>query len=240
MLRIFYVCTSQVDNSTGLWEIQGVKAFDVGSAASLAQHVERCWKSCMVRYWSTSPRESHGYTNCKGWVAQVCQDVVYLQLDSVFAYMVCSPKSHRHSIAQPAFKWPRELCRCWKFPLRRGYTNDAYAFWNAVAVSVAGLLSVCIGSIIGPEPCLLCLANPGNVYGTPYRIHHNFAQTLYAYWLCKYIDIIVYMYVCTYHMFSCIHMLCEFCRHIDWEAEIIQNIGRQLVRWIDTRNEQTV
>ena len=31
-----------------------------------------------------------------------------------------------------------------------GYTNDAYAFWNALAVSVAGLLSVCLGSIIGP------------------------------------------------------------------------------------------
>ncbi|CAK9025261.1 unnamed protein product [Durusdinium trenchii] len=30
-----------------------------------------------------------------------------------------------------------------------GYTNDAYAFWNALAVSLAGLLSVCIGSAIG-------------------------------------------------------------------------------------------
>jgi len=30
-----------------------------------------------------------------------------------------------------------------------GYTNDAYAFWNALAVSVAGLLSVGLGSIIG-------------------------------------------------------------------------------------------
>lgn len=31
-----------------------------------------------------------------------------------------------------------------------GYTNDAYAFWNALAVSLAGLFSVCLGSIIGP------------------------------------------------------------------------------------------
>lgn len=30
-----------------------------------------------------------------------------------------------------------------------GYTNDAYAFWNALAVSLAGLFSVCLGSIIG-------------------------------------------------------------------------------------------
>eukprot|EP00434_Breviolum_minutum_P002100 symbB.v1.2.001858.t1/scaffold77.1/size347087/29 len=33
--------------------------------------------------------------------------------------------------------------------LNTGYTNDAYAFWNALAVSVAGLLSVGLGSITG-------------------------------------------------------------------------------------------
>ncbi|CAE7186499.1 spin [Symbiodinium pilosum] len=30
-----------------------------------------------------------------------------------------------------------------------GYTNDAYAFWNALAVSLAGLLSVSLGSVLG-------------------------------------------------------------------------------------------
>ncbi|CAJ1364390.1 unnamed protein product [Effrenium voratum] len=43
-----------------------------------------------------------------------------------------------------------------------GYTNDAYAFWNALAVSLAGLFSVCIGSIIGQAfgtrtPCFVGL-----------------------------------------------------------------------------------
>ena len=32
---------------------------------------------------------------------------------------------------------------------RIGYSNDAYAFWNALVVSLAALLSVCIGSLIG-------------------------------------------------------------------------------------------
>ena len=98
--------------------------------------------------------------------AQVCQDVVLIHLDGISANLVCSTKScrleepvscqHINALNAPSYS---ESFSCYIFQvdswyswifMDSGYTNDAYAFWNALAVSLAGLFSVCLGSIIGP------------------------------------------------------------------------------------------
>lgn len=101
-----------------------------------------------------------------GLFLQVSQDVVLLHLDILLAHLVCTAgfgrpfyKAWSKEAAEVLFSFFFDLLRRWWRVVgqfhqfvgaKSGYTNDAYAFWNALAVSLAGLLSVCIGSAIGP------------------------------------------------------------------------------------------
>ena len=126
----------------GLWEISSFTASHVGCAATpvpvrgKSQHVGMCWNHT----------NAHQPTKINLKIARSAKMLssysltaflpIWFARRNLEGVLNSSPVSNVHQLQSH---------------LNTGYTNDAYAFWNALAVSVAGLLSVGLGSITGAK-----------------------------------------------------------------------------------------
>ena len=126
----------------GLWEIPSFTASHVGCAATpvpmrgKSQHVGTCWNHT----------NAHQRTKINLKIARSAKMLSSYSL-TAFLPIWFARRNLEGVLNSSLVSNVHQL----QSHLNTGYTNDAYAFWNALVVSVAGLLSVGLGSIIGAK-----------------------------------------------------------------------------------------